>query len=132
MAFYQTGLQSNGRQEEELAISIKKALTPEETAPKQKHVRACILYTWDIKGPGSFFSALKSFPMLGDEIISFKALTVYHKVIRQGHPNVLFMLTIGVKKSIYRFFFIRPDSKICRKLWKLLYVQNLYSILAID
>ncbi|KNC96299.1 uncharacterized protein SPPG_08451 [Spizellomyces punctatus DAOM BR117] len=75
--------------EEELALHIKKALSPEETAPKQKHVRACIVYTWDIKGSGSFWMAIETFPVLGDELVTFKALITAHKVIRQGHPNVL-------------------------------------------
>jgi hypothetical protein len=35
-----------GKQESELSINIKKATSPEETAPKRKHVRACIVYTW--------------------------------------------------------------------------------------
>ncbi|KAI8920540.1 ANTH domain-containing protein [Entophlyctis helioformis] len=75
--------------EEELAQAIKKALSPDEAAPKQKHVRSCILYTWDVKGAGSFWAAIKTYPMVGDEIVSFKALVTIHKVIRQGHPQVL-------------------------------------------
>lgn len=75
--------------EEELALHIKKALSPEETAPKQKHVRACIVYTWDIKGSGSFWMAVQTYPVLGDELVSFKALITVHKVMRQGHPSVL-------------------------------------------
>ncbi|KAI8923771.1 I/LWEQ domain-containing protein [Entophlyctis helioformis] len=74
--------------EEELAQAIKKALSPDEAAPKQKHVRSCILYTWDVKGAGSFWAAIKTYPMVGDEIVSFKALVTIHKVIRQGHPQV--------------------------------------------
>ena len=70
-------------------MSIKKALSLDETAPKQKHVRACILYTWDVKGSGSFWQAIRSYQMLTDEIVVFKALITIHKVIRQGHPGVL-------------------------------------------
>ncbi|RKP00720.1 hypothetical protein CXG81DRAFT_739, partial [Caulochytrium protostelioides] len=75
--------------EDELSQHVKKALTPDETAPKQKHVRACIIYTCDVKGSGSFWHVLKTFPLLSDEIVTFKALIVFHKVIRQGHPLVL-------------------------------------------
>ena len=75
--------------EEELAIHIKKALSPDETAPKQKHVRACMLYTHDIKGPGSFFVGLRSSPIMGDEIMTWKALITFHKVVREGHRSVL-------------------------------------------
>lgn len=35
-----------GKQEAELSTNIKKATSAEETAPKRKHVRACIVYTW--------------------------------------------------------------------------------------
>jgi hypothetical protein len=41
---------STPKQEEDLANHIKKALSNDDVAPKQKHVRACILYTWDVKG----------------------------------------------------------------------------------
>jgi hypothetical protein len=97
-----SGYGVNLKQEEDLAMAIKKALTPEESAPKQKHVRACILYSWDAKGnhhllrlnllivgSGSLLNALKTFPMLGSDVIQFKALILYHKCIRQGHPNLL-------------------------------------------
>lgn len=35
-----------GKSETELATNIKKATSIDETAPKRKHVRACIVYTW--------------------------------------------------------------------------------------
>lgn len=75
--------------EEGLAIHIKKALSPEETAPKQKHVRACIVYTWDTKSSASFWMGLKLTPILGDEIMCWKALVTLHKVVRDGHPTTL-------------------------------------------
>ncbi|KAJ2992081.1 sla2 Src-like adaptor 2 [Globomyces sp. JEL0801] len=79
----------SSKQEDDLAMALKKALTPDETAPKQKHVRAMILYTWDMKGSGSVWNALKTFPMMSDDIIVFKALITFHKIARQGHPNAL-------------------------------------------
>ncbi|KAJ3363092.1 sla2 Src-like adaptor 2 [Kappamyces sp. JEL0680] len=66
-------------QEQDLAISLKKALTVDELAPKQKHVRAVILYTWDCKGSGNFWQALKTYPMMGDDIIQYKSLILFHK-----------------------------------------------------
>ncbi|KAJ3318474.1 sla2 Src-like adaptor 2 [Boothiomyces sp. JEL0866] len=77
------------KMEEELAQAIKKALSPEETSPKQKHVRSCILYTWDMKGSGSLWNALKVYPMLSEDVIGFKAMILIHKVARQGHQNAL-------------------------------------------
>lgn len=76
------------KMEEDLASSIRKALSTEETAPKQKHVRSIILYTWDMKSAGSFWRAMKTFPALSDEIVLFKMLITMHKVVRQGHPMV--------------------------------------------
>ncbi|KAJ3333100.1 sla2 Src-like adaptor 2 [Blyttiomyces sp. JEL0837] len=75
--------------EEELATAIKKALAPEESAPKQKHVRTCIVYTHDIKGPGSLWQSLRGYPMAGDEVVIYKALVTIHKVLNQGHPVAL-------------------------------------------
>ncbi|KAJ3096498.1 sla2 Src-like adaptor 2 [Phlyctochytrium planicorne] len=75
--------------DDELALHIKKALSPDETAPKQKHVRACIMYTWDVKGPGSVWTGLRSFPLLGDEVVTFKALITIHKIINGGHSRAL-------------------------------------------
>ncbi|EGF78054.1 hypothetical protein BATDEDRAFT_20599 [Batrachochytrium dendrobatidis JAM81] len=80
---------ANPKAEEELAVAIKKALSIDESAPKQKHVRACILYTWDVKGSGSFWTAVKTYPLMADEIVIFKCLITIHKVIRQGHPMAL-------------------------------------------
>ena len=83
---------ANPKAEEELAVAIKKALSIDESAPKQKHVRACILYTWDVKGSGSFWTAVKTYPLMADEIVIFKCLITIHKVIRQGHPMVYYQL----------------------------------------
>ncbi|KAI8605586.1 ANTH domain-containing protein [Dissophora ornata] len=75
--------------EAELHLHIKKATSPEETAPKQKHVRACIVYTWDYRSSASVWQGFRTQPMLGDEIQTFKALISVHKIIREGHPTVL-------------------------------------------
>ena len=47
------------KSEQELAINVRKATSPDETAPKRKHVRSCIVHTWDHKSSQSFWSALK-------------------------------------------------------------------------
>lgn len=47
------------RSEAELAIHIRKATNTDETAPKRKHVRACIVYTWDHKSSQSFWAGMK-------------------------------------------------------------------------
>ncbi|KXN88751.1 Endocytosis protein end4 [Leucoagaricus sp. SymC.cos] len=70
----------------ELVVNIKKATSPDETAPKQKHVRKCIVYTWDYHSSISFWSGLRVQPILADEVQTFKALITVHKVLQEGHP----------------------------------------------
>jgi len=88
---YTNSLRTTSRDtsEHNLTVNIKKALSPEETAPKQKHVRACIVYTWDFKSANSFWTGIKLQPIYGNEIQTFKALITIHKVIKDGHPSVL-------------------------------------------
>ena len=77
------------RSEAELAINIRKATSAEETAPKRKHVRSCIVYTWDHKSSQSFWAGMKVQPILADEVQTFKALITIHKVLQEGHPITL-------------------------------------------
>ncbi|KAI9591514.1 ANTH domain-containing protein [Syncephalis fuscata] len=77
------------KSDQELALHVKKMTSPDETSPKQKHVRACIVYTWDHKTSNPIWSQLKIQPIHGDEVMCFKALISAHKIIRGGHPNTL-------------------------------------------
>ncbi|KAJ9653667.1 sla2 Src-like adaptor 2 [Neophaeococcomyces mojaviensis] len=72
--------------EADLAINIRKATSIEETAPKRKHVRACIVYTWDHKSSMSFWAGMKVQPVMADEVQTFKALITIHKILQEGHP----------------------------------------------
>ncbi|WVW85567.1 hypothetical protein I302_107605 [Kwoniella bestiolae CBS 10118] len=76
--------------ESELSVNIKKATSPEETAPKQKHVRKCIVYTWDYHSSLSVWNGLRTQPILADEVQTFKALIVVHKLLQEGHPVLIF------------------------------------------
>ncbi|TXT04911.1 hypothetical protein VHUM_03994 [Vanrija humicola] len=75
--------------ETELTNNIKKATSPEETAPKQKHVRKCIVYTWDYHSSLSVWNGLRTQPILADEVQTFKALILVHKLLQEGHPVTL-------------------------------------------
>ncbi|GJJ09734.1 hypothetical protein Clacol_003958 [Clathrus columnatus] len=75
--------------EQELMINIKKATGSEETAPKQKHVRKCIIYTWDYHSSVSIWQGLRVQPLLSDEVQTFKALITVHKILQEGHPVTL-------------------------------------------
>ncbi|KAI0393368.1 ANTH domain-containing protein [Xylariaceae sp. FL0594] len=77
------------RSEADLAIHIRKATNTDETAPKRKHVRACIVYSWDHKSAQSFWAGIKVQPILADEVQTFKALITIHRVLQEGHPQTL-------------------------------------------
>ncbi|KAK4495454.1 hypothetical protein PRZ48_013785 [Zasmidium cellare] len=77
------------KSETDLNTHIKKATSIEETAPKRKHVRACIVYTWDHKSSQSFWNGIKVQPIQADEVQTFKALYTVHKVLQEGHPIAL-------------------------------------------
>lgn len=77
------------RSEADLSVHIKKATNADETAPKRKHVRACIVYSWDHRSARAFWNGMKLQPLHNDEIQMFKALITIHKVLQEGHPSVL-------------------------------------------
>lgn len=76
------------RGDPDVETSIRKATSLEEVAPKRKHVRACVVYTWDHKSAREFWNAVRLLP-LSDEIQTFKMLITIHKVIQEGHASVL-------------------------------------------
>ncbi|KAL2758413.1 hypothetical protein ACRALDRAFT_1080258 [Sodiomyces alcalophilus JCM 7366] len=80
---------SHTRSDQELAINIRKATSADESAPKRKHVRACIVYTWDHRSSQAFWTGLKVQPLVADEVQTFKALITIHKVLQEGHPATL-------------------------------------------
>ncbi|GAA6012414.1 hypothetical protein JCM8202_003319 [Rhodotorula sphaerocarpa] len=75
--------------EMELQVALKKATNPDETAPKQKHVRKAIVYTWDYRSSDSIWAALRVLPVMSDEVQTFKALITVHKIMQEGHPMTL-------------------------------------------
>ncbi|TKA70085.1 hypothetical protein B0A49_06511 [Cryomyces minteri] len=97
LGYHSTRNVDMGKSESELAINIRKATSIDETAPKRKHVRSCIVYTWDHKSSQSFWAGMKVLikypyirqPILADEVQTFKALITIHKVLQEGHPIAL-------------------------------------------
>ncbi|KAL1995547.1 hypothetical protein VTN49DRAFT_1734 [Thermomyces lanuginosus] len=79
----------SSRTEADLSVNIRKATSIDETAPKRKHVRSCIVYTWDHKSSAAFWAGMKVQPILADEVQTFKALITIHKVLQEGHPVVV-------------------------------------------
>lgn len=70
-------------------LHLRKALSSDGLAPKQKHVRWCSVYTWDTGNAVAFWDALERYPVNGQDQVALKALVLLHKVIREGHPSVL-------------------------------------------
>ncbi|XP_047447819.1 huntingtin interacting protein 1 related b isoform X2 [Mugil cephalus] len=69
--------------------SISKAITSTETPVKEKHARRIILGTHREKGAYTFWSYALGFPLASSSILSWKFCHVLHKVLRDGHRNVL-------------------------------------------
>lgn len=80
--------------ESALAEHVRKAVSPVETAPKQKHVRSCIIYAWDHMSSKSVWHALKSQGVLADQIPCFKALITIHKLL-VGGPHIVLGEALG-------------------------------------
>ena len=80
---------SSAKEEQDLLAHVRKATKCKETAPKQKHVRSCVVYTWDHKTSRTFWNALRLLNVYSEEVTCFKALIMIHKVLREGHPIVL-------------------------------------------
>ncbi|KAJ2555057.1 sla2 Src-like adaptor 2 [Coemansia sp. RSA 1933] len=85
--------------EQELMISVRKGTSVDETAPKRKHVRNCIVFTWDYKTSMPVWDCLKSQPLKSDEVQCYKALITIHKLIREGH-NVTIQEALGQTKFL--------------------------------
>ncbi|KAJ2455370.1 sla2 Src-like adaptor 2 [Coemansia sp. RSA 2336] len=71
--------------EHELMTAVRKATNADETAPKRKHVRNCIVFTWDFKTSMPVWELMKSQPLKANEVQCYKAIITLHKLIREGH-----------------------------------------------
>ncbi|XP_018412849.1 PREDICTED: huntingtin-interacting protein 1-related protein isoform X1 [Nanorana parkeri] len=71
------------------ATSIGKAINAQEAPVKEKHARRIILGTHHEKGAFTFWSYAIGLPLPSSSILSWKFCHVLHKVLRDGHQNVL-------------------------------------------
>ncbi|XP_049625141.1 huntingtin-interacting protein 1-related protein [Suncus etruscus] len=71
------------------AISISKAINTQEGPVKEKHARRIILGTHHEKGAFTFWAYAIGLPLPSSSVLSWKFCHVLHKVLRDGHPNVL-------------------------------------------
>uniref|UniRef100_A0A672RV14 Huntingtin-interacting protein 1-like n=1 Tax=Sinocyclocheilus grahami TaxID=75366 RepID=A0A672RV14_SINGR len=68
----------------QLAVSINKAINTQEIAVKEKHARNILLY----KGAHTFWLAVNRLPLSSNAVLCWKFCHVFHKLLRDGHPNV--------------------------------------------
>uniref|UniRef100_A0A8C0GE83 ENTH domain-containing protein n=1 Tax=Chelonoidis abingdonii TaxID=106734 RepID=A0A8C0GE83_CHEAB len=66
-------------------VSINKAINTQEVAVKEKHARN-ILFR---KGAQTFWSVVNRLPLSSNAVLCWKFCHVFHKLLRDGHPNVL-------------------------------------------
>nr|XP_023420922.1 huntingtin-interacting protein 1 isoform X4 [Cavia porcellus] len=86
-----TGLEAAEREsfERTQTVSINKAINTQEVAVKEKHARTCILGTHHEKGAQTFWSVVNRLPLSSNAMLCWKFCHVFHKLLRDGHPNVL-------------------------------------------
>ncbi|XP_068440752.1 huntingtin-interacting protein 1 isoform X2 [Clinocottus analis] len=72
-----------------IAVSINKAINTQEVAVKEKHARTCILGTHHEKGAHTFWASVNRLPLSSNAVLCWKFCHVFHKLLRDGHPNVI-------------------------------------------
>ncbi|XP_060929163.1 huntingtin-interacting protein 1 isoform X2 [Limanda limanda] len=72
-----------------IAVSINKAINTQEVVVKEKHARTCILGTHHEKGAHTFWAAINRLPLSSNAVLCWKFCHVFHKLLRDGHPNVI-------------------------------------------
>ncbi|XP_070205634.1 huntingtin-interacting protein 1-like isoform X2 [Littorina saxatilis] len=75
--------------EKRQAVAINKAINSQETPVKEKHVRNAILGTFQDNGGTMFWTIASKMPVQANPIVCWKFLQVIHKLMRDGHPNVV-------------------------------------------
>uniref|UniRef100_A0A452UC41 Huntingtin interacting protein 1 n=1 Tax=Ursus maritimus TaxID=29073 RepID=A0A452UC41_URSMA len=64
-------------------VSINKAINTQEVAVKEKHARNILLD----KGAQTFWSVVNRLPLSSNAVLCWKFCHVFHKLLRDGHPN---------------------------------------------
>jgi hypothetical protein len=67
-----------------------KSLCLEESPAKEKHVRTLVIGTYRTHGPSVFWRKLQDcVPLYSNDIVCWKFLVVFHRVLQEGHANCL-------------------------------------------
>nr|CAH0102529.1 unnamed protein product [Daphnia galeata] len=70
-------------------LAVSKAVNESEVPVKSKHVRSAIIGTFQGKGSHTFWSIILRLPIHSNPIVAWKFCHTLHKILREGHPNVL-------------------------------------------
>uniref|UniRef100_A0A3Q3W6E4 Huntingtin-interacting protein 1-related protein n=1 Tax=Mola mola TaxID=94237 RepID=A0A3Q3W6E4_MOLML len=70
------------------AVSINKAINTQEVAVKEKHARNILILSV-YKGGHTFWAAVNRLPLSSNAVLCWKFCHVFHKLLRDGHPNVI-------------------------------------------
>ncbi|BFZ18726.1 hypothetical protein BsWGS_21765 [Bradybaena similaris] len=70
-------------------IALNKAINNQETPVKEKHARNAVLGTFQDNGGNMFWNVASKMPVQANPIVCWKFLQVVHKLMRDGHPNVV-------------------------------------------
>ena len=73
----------------QMTVAMGKAINKEECAVKEKHLRITILGTHKEQGANYFWDNVMRLQVEGHHLVAWKFCHVFHKVMREGHPNVL-------------------------------------------
>uniref|UniRef100_A0A3Q3GTJ2 Huntingtin-interacting protein 1-related protein n=1 Tax=Labrus bergylta TaxID=56723 RepID=A0A3Q3GTJ2_9LABR len=72
------------------AVSINKAINTQEVAVKEKHARNILILSLCVcKGAHTFWAAVNRLPLSSNAVLCWKFCHVFHKLLRDGHPNVI-------------------------------------------
>ncbi|MFT7803790.1 huntingtin-interacting protein 1-like isoform X3, partial [Arapaima gigas] len=66
------------------AVSINKAINTQEVVVKEKHARNILF-----RGARTFWAAVNRLPLSSNAVLCWKFCHVFHKLLRDGHPNVI-------------------------------------------
>ncbi|GFO06726.1 huntingtin-interacting protein 1, partial [Plakobranchus ocellatus] len=70
-------------------VALNKAINSQETPVKEKHARNAILGTFQDQGGTMFWTIASKMPVQANPIVCWKFLQMVHKIMRDGHPNVV-------------------------------------------
>merc|ERR1712137_291273 len=70
-------------------LAVSKAVNEIEAPVKAKHIRSIIIGTFQDRGCQTYWSIVLRVPIQSSPIIAWKFCHALHKVLREGHHNVL-------------------------------------------